>query len=173
MQNSRRDAPQSYRPSSSSNEQWDVKSHCRTFPDEQSNHYFTLRFAIISNHVVLGGFWFEGKAGLAEDITNQLVRDNHLLFFGWMELPMLDNHILLFGWNDENWIGCCNDLFAIRRWDYRYIWIYLIYLNLIIPYSHAQCCHNQKLSPFLFLKIVVYEPHLESQTNWFFLKCIL
>ena len=40
-------------PSSSSNEQWDIKSQCRTFPDEQSNHYFTLRFAIISNHVVL------------------------------------------------------------------------------------------------------------------------
>ena len=47
------DAPQSYRPSSSSNEQWDVKSQCRTFLDGRSNHYFTLRFAIISNHVVL------------------------------------------------------------------------------------------------------------------------
>ena len=46
------DAPHSYRPSSS-NEQWDVKSQCRTFPDGRSNHYFTLRFAIISNHVVL------------------------------------------------------------------------------------------------------------------------
>ena len=45
-------APQSYRPSSS-NEQWDVKSQCRTFLDGWSNHYFTLRFAIISNHVVL------------------------------------------------------------------------------------------------------------------------
>ena len=46
------DAPHSYRPSSS-NEQWDVKSQCRTFPDGRSGHYFTLRFAIISNHVVL------------------------------------------------------------------------------------------------------------------------
>ena len=46
------DAPHSYRPSSS-NEQWDGKSQCRTFPDGQSNHYFTLQFAIISNHVVL------------------------------------------------------------------------------------------------------------------------
>ena len=36
-----------------SNEQQDVKSQCRTFPDGRSNHYFTLRFAIISNHVVL------------------------------------------------------------------------------------------------------------------------
>ena len=52
VQNSRGDAPHSYRPSSS-NEQWDVKSQCRTFPDGRSNHYFTLRFAIISNHVVL------------------------------------------------------------------------------------------------------------------------
>ena len=40
-------------PPSSSNEQWDVKSQCRTFPDGRSNHYFTLRFAIISNHVLL------------------------------------------------------------------------------------------------------------------------
>ena len=46
------DAPHSYRPSSS-NEQWDVKSQCRTFPDGRSNHYFTLRFAIISNHVLV------------------------------------------------------------------------------------------------------------------------
>ena len=30
-----------------------LKSQCRTFPDGRSNHYFTLRFAIISNHVVL------------------------------------------------------------------------------------------------------------------------
>ena len=46
------DPPHSYGPSVS-NEQWDVKSQCRTFPDGRSNHYFTLRFAIISNHVVL------------------------------------------------------------------------------------------------------------------------
>ena len=46
------EAPHSYW-TSSSNEQWDVKSQCRTFPDGRSNHYFTLRFAIISNHVVL------------------------------------------------------------------------------------------------------------------------
>ena len=46
------DAPHSFRPSVS-NEQWDVKSQCRTFPDGRSNHYFTLRFAIISNHVLV------------------------------------------------------------------------------------------------------------------------
>ena len=52
VQNSRGDAPHSYLPSVS-NEQWDVKSQCRTFPDGWSNHYFTLRFDIISNHVLV------------------------------------------------------------------------------------------------------------------------
>ena len=35
--------------------------------------------------------------------------------FGLVGLAVVDNHFLLFGWKDENWIGCCDGLFSIRR----------------------------------------------------------
>ena len=84
------DAPHSYQPSSS-NEQWDVKSQCRTFPDGRSNHYFTLRFAIISNHVVLllpqeghahrlGTSWYVGPHDRPGSPADRSVKSPHFYY---------------------------------------------------------------------------------------------
>ena len=100
------DAPQSYRPSSSSNEQWEVKSQCRTFPDGRSNHYFTLRFAIISNHVVLllpqeghthrlGTSWHMGPHDRPCSPAHRSVKSPHFYYF--LRIGLQGMHVIL-GW---------------------------------------------------------------------------
>ena len=99
----RGDAPQSYRPSSS-NEKWDVKSQCRTFPDGRSNHYFTLRFAIISNHVVLllpqeghthGTSWHVGPHDRPCSPADRSVKSPHFYYF--LRISLHGMHVVL-GW---------------------------------------------------------------------------
>ena len=104
------DAPHSYRPSSS-NEQWDVKSQCRTFPDGRSNHYFTLRFAIISNHVVLllpqeghahclGTSWHVGPHDRPCSPVDRSVKSPHFYYF--LRIGLHGRHVVL-GW-EFNWL---------------------------------------------------------------------
>lgn len=103
------DAPHSYRPSSS-NEQWDVKSQCRTFPDGRSNHYFTLRFAIISNHVVLlrgtrASPWYimtRGTAWQAMLPCRSLGKITSFLLY-FLRIGLLHGMHVVLGW-EFNWL---------------------------------------------------------------------
>ena len=105
------DAPHSYWPSVS-NEQWDVESQCRAFPDRRSNHYFTLRFDIISNHVLVLLLPQEGHAHRLGTSWHVWPHDrpcspadrwvtSFLLYF--LQIGLLHGMHIVLGW-EFNWL---------------------------------------------------------------------